>query len=277
MLDAVILAQRQSPDWAALARDYRAGVPIDPARYVPDHAIPAFPADIVGLIGRWNDFAAVDFFTCRAELKAIAAAVAGRVVRAVRVPADRVPEAVAALAGRRFAVCFHDDDDWFAPDVADRLGRVDASGADVLVFPLPRFSLYLCTFVPPGHAPAFAVGRPQPFSNRYQTNNYALLPHLCTPAHLPAMQDHISASAHADATGLADRFTDTLIGVTNKTPCSASFLPLALTDAAGFRNFVGGTLQVLHQVTLPAELGWTRAPLDATLALLGRVMAGMRT
>ena len=38
-LDLIAFARRQSPDWASLSADYRAGRRLDPARFVPAHPI----------------------------------------------------------------------------------------------------------------------------------------------------------------------------------------------------------------------------------------------
>jgi hypothetical protein len=50
--DLIVFARRQAPDWAGIAADYRQGLAIDAARYVPRQTIPSFPADIVALVER---------------------------------------------------------------------------------------------------------------------------------------------------------------------------------------------------------------------------------
>jgi hypothetical protein len=68
MQPKIILVSRQSPDWSALACDFRRGLPIDPTRFTPPERIPGFPRNIAELIGRWNAQMALDFFSCRARL-----------------------------------------------------------------------------------------------------------------------------------------------------------------------------------------------------------------
>jgi hypothetical protein len=80
VLDSIVFIKRQSPDWAALSADYRAGRPIDPRRYVPDHDIPTFPDNIEALIDAWNRRFGIDFFTVRH----IIAQLCDQTIRAVR-------------------------------------------------------------------------------------------------------------------------------------------------------------------------------------------------
>src|SRR5580700_9497325 len=97
MLDRVVIVVRQSPDWASLARDWHAGRPIAPERYHPPRPVPDFPDDITALIEHWNRLSAVDFFTCRLALKAIAQVMLGRIERAMVVACPDLPLAMAEL------------------------------------------------------------------------------------------------------------------------------------------------------------------------------------
>jgi hypothetical protein len=274
MIDGVVIGVRQSPDWAALARDWRAGVAIDPARYQPARAIPEFPGDIAALIARWNALSGVDFFTCRARLKEIAQATLRRVARAMVVSCGELPRATAVLQGPSL-LFFCDDDDWFAPAMADMLSAQDFHGVDVAVFPFVRFGWQTATFVHPASPPLAFVGPRRAFAQRYHTNNYGLLPHLWHPSHLLAMQDHFDASAHGDRMGLVDRQFGVIIGATNKTPCAASFLRATVTDAAGFGAAVDRYVGELRSHAIPDPLGWMREPLAATIGLFQAVLAGL--
>jgi hypothetical protein len=275
MLDFVVIVIRQSPDWAALARDWRAGVAIDPPRYQPARAIGGFPDDIVALIARWNALSAVDFFTCRQRLKEIAQATLRRVARAMVVPCGELPLAMAQLEGARFMLFFCDDDDWFAPDLAAVLSAQDFYGVDVAVFPMVRFGRHTCTFVHPASPPRTAVGPLQAFAGRYHTNNYGLVSHMWQPAHLAAMQDHFDASYYGDRMGFADRQFDVVIGATNKTPCAASYLRETVADAPGFAPMIDRHMRELRTHAIPDALAWMREPLAATIALFESVLAGV--
>ena len=275
MLDRVVIVVRQSPDWAALSRDWLAGVPIDPRRYVPQHEVPDFPDDIAALIARWNALSAIDFFTCRQLLKEIAQSTQSRIERAMVVPCAELPRVMAELEGARFMLFFCDDDDWFAPELFSTLSALDFHGADVAVFPLARFGWQTCSFVHPDMSPPVAVGPRRPFLHRYHTNNYGLASHMWQPAHLAAMQDHFDASAYGDRMGFVDRQFDMFIGATNKTPCAASFLRNVVADAAEFGQVIGQRVRELRSHEIPDELGWMREPLNATIGLFEAVLAGV--
>jgi len=275
MLDRVVIVVRQSPDWAALARDWRAGVAIDPSRYHPPRAIPDFPDDIMALIARWNALSAVDFFSCRTRLKEIAQGTLRRIERAMVVPCAELPRAMADLEGARFMLLFCDDDDWFAPELFSTLSAQDFHGADVAVFPFVRLGWQTCTFEHPRLPPRAAVGPRREFLQRYHTNNYGLASHMWQPAHLAAMQDHFDASAYADRMGFVDRQFAMIIGATNKTPCAASFLRTVVADAAMFGPVIDQRLHELRSHEIPDQLSWLREPLAATIGLFEAVLAGV--
>lgn len=133
MRPAIILVSRQSPDWGALARDFRNGLAIDPARFTPPEPIPGFPRNIAELVGRWNAEMALDFFSCRARLKEIAESTIARspeIVRSDYRSVDQLPRQYNSI------LFFHDDDDWFGPDMADVVSQIPSAGYDVCVFPL---------------------------------------------------------------------------------------------------------------------------------------------
>ena len=276
MLDCVVIVVRQSPDWAALARDFHASEAIDPKRYAPPRDIPTFPTDIAELIARWNAFSEIDFFTCRLLLKEIAKSTLRRIERAMVVPCGELPRAMAELEGARFMLFFCDDDDWFAPDLFSTLSAQDFHGADVAVFPFVRFGWQTCTFENPGLPACAGVEPRRPFAQRYHTNNYGLVAHMWQPAHLAAMQDHFDASDYSDRLGFRDRHVEKIIGATNKSPCAASFLRETVADAAGFGPLIERHVRELRSHGIPDELDWMRAPLSATIALFEAVLSGVR-
>jgi hypothetical protein len=277
LLDRVVIVVRQSPDWAALADDWRAGRPVDPPRYVPPLMVPDFPKDIVALIERWNRFSAIDFFTVRRQLKAIAQATLRRVERAVLVSCSELAARLPELRHDNALLFFCDDDDWFAPDLATRVSPEDYAGADVAVFPFVRLGRgQTCTFVRPPFFPPAAIGQQYRFPQRYHTNNYGLAPRLWRPDHLTAMQDHFDASDHGDRMGLIDRHLAPIIGATNKTPCAASFLPTVLQSTPEqFAQQISFYLQDVCAHPIPEALGWMREPLSATVALFSEMLAGV--
>lgn len=267
---------RQSPDWAALARDFRAGAAIDPARYAPLRPIPSFPADIVDLVARWNALSAVDFFACRQALKEVAQATLRRIARAMVVPCTELPRAMAALEGARFLLFFCDDDDWFAPGLTAILSALELADADVAVFPFVRFGWQTCSFVHPTAPPRVYVGLQHAFPQRYHTNNYGLASHMRQPSHLAAMQDHFDASAHGDRMRLVDRHFPLIVSATNKTPCAASFLRTTVADADGFASLIAEQIRELNRYPIPDELGWMREPLAMTTRLFESVLSRRR-
>jgi hypothetical protein len=274
MLDHVVFALRESPDWAALASDYAAGQPIAPERYASPRDIPSFPADIAGLIARWNAFSPVNFFECRRQLKEIAGRLLGRVEHAIATSHTALPEVLAGLTGQHFLVMFCDDDDWFAPDLFAIVSGLDLREADVAVFPLVRLEVNSFTLVRKDHAAHVAVGPCYPFVLRYHTNNYALAPRACRIGELAMLREHRTASQTADRLGFVDRYVDAIISATNKTPCSASLLAAVVADEAGFRGYVQSYIRQLKQLVIPAELGWMSQPLCDTIGAFEAVLAG---
>ncbi len=275
MLDRVVVVVRQSPDWAALSRDWRAGVAIEPSRFEPPREVPDFPGDIAALIARWNTMSAIDFFSCRQRLKEIAQGTLRWIERAMVVPYAELPYAMAELEGARFMLFFCDDDDWFAPELFSMLSAQDFHGADVAVFPFVRFGWQTCCFQHSSQPPPAAVGPRRQFLQRYHTNNYGLVSHMWQPAHLAAMQDHFDASAYADRMNFTDRQFGMIVGATNKTPCAASFLRVVVENPAKFGSVIDQRMRELRSHEIPDQLAWLREPLAATIALFEAVLAGV--
>ena len=263
----IVLALRQSPDWSTLARDHGNGDVIDPARYVPPHSVPAFPDHIQACIAGWNAAFGVDFFTCRAELQAIARKTLDAVEGGLVLPREALAECRPASPFRLF---FLDDDDWFAPDTAARMA--DVGDEDVAVFPLLRLDATVFTFVRELRRTSPIIGFPNRFSHRYQTNNYALHERLCTPECLALLSDHITASAEADRRGLRDRYHDVMVSATNKTPVSASVIARLPSDPAAFRQLVCGFVSSLRGLSLPDHAAWMHDPIQRTADLFVRAL-----
>ncbi|MGO8738738.1 hypothetical protein [Rhodoblastus sp.] len=261
----LILVTRQSPDWAALAADYRAGRAIDRARFRPDPSVPGFPDDLFALIDLWNERFAVDFFTCRARLKQIADMMLARIplVRRVDFQAFREqgPGEGDAL------VFFHDDDDWFSPALSAQAQTLPLDRMDVVVFPLVRLWILTVTFVHPGFPVRDVVGRPSRFAFRYHTNNYGVSARVCQGDVIDGMREHIPASAFAESRNFRDFYINAPLGCTIKTPCSASMMAELKKPENEGRQLVVRFIDAMEALTIPPEAEWIRDGLNLTLDL----------
>jgi hypothetical protein len=63
-----------------------------------------------------------------------------------------------------------------------------------------------------------------------------------------------------------------LIAATNKTPCSASYLPELLNDPGPFRAFVVDYCERLEKLSLPPEMSWSRPAIRQTVELFQRAV-----
>jgi len=262
-----VFVLRQSPDWEGFAADHARGLRVDPARYVPPFHIPAFPSQIERCIARWNAVFAMDFFSCRAELRLIARTTLDAVANGIVLTQADLPH---RLPRGNYRLFFLDDDDWFAPDTSERLIRV--GDEDVAVFPLLRLDVPLLTFIRQWTFLSPVIGLPNRFSHRYQTNNYALHPRICVPETLSAMSDHMSASDAADRLGLRDVYHETLLSVTNKSPASASVIIRILEEETRFRSHVAAFVATLRGLMLPPHARWLREPIARTAELFARAL-----
>jgi len=114
------------------------------------------------------------------------------------------------------------------------------------------------------------IGLASRFSNRYQTNNYALHRRLCTPDGLAAMADHHTASDTADRLQLRDGYYDVMVSATNKSPVSASVVRRIMDDEAAFRRHVRAFVDALRDVVLPWHAAWMHEPVRWTAELFAR-------
>ena len=258
---------RQSPDWHALARDHARGIAIEPDRFLPRQPIPTFPPGIENYVRLWNATFRLDFFAVRAQLKDIARATHEAVAGAVRLDAAELPN---GLPGQPFRLFFHDDDDWFAPDMAAQIAVT--GGEDVAVFPLPRIGLPVATFVWSLTRHSQIVGAASRPAHRYHTNNYGLHPRLCVAPTLGVMVEHKDASAAASALGLIDCYYDVIVSATNKTPVAASVMESMPLDADAFRDRVEDYIKMARALGLPPGAGWMAEPLRQTVELFERAL-----
>ena len=272
--DRVIFALRESPDWAALAAYHAAGLPIDPDRYARPRNIPSFPPDIVDLIARWDRFAAIPFFACRVELKAIAATTLAAVTGAETIPHTALQAHLATHPLANGLLFFCDDDDWFAPNLLSTLPEIPAD-TDAVVFPLARLAVESFTIARPGDEPGTRVidpiGPVHPFVLRYHTNNYALTARALAKSIPATLIEHRQASDTADRLAFTDLHCPHIVAVTSKTPCSASLLSTVVADADRFQAYITHYLKSLKHLPIPPSHAWLRDPLWRTIRLFERV------
>lgn len=273
--DRVTFALRESPDWAALAADHAAGRSIDPARYARPRNIPSFPANMVDLIERWNRFAAIPFFACRVELKAIAGATLAAVTGAEIISHADLATHLAAHPLATGLLFFCDDDDWFAPGLLAALPEIP-SGTDTVVFPLARLAVESFTIArPAAHGEAQVIdpiGPIHPFVLRYHTNNYALTAQALAKSTPETLIEHRHASETADRLAFTDLHCPRIVAVTSKTPCSASLLAAVVADADRFQSYVTHYLKTLKSLPIPESHAWLRGPLWQTIRLFERTI-----
>jgi hypothetical protein len=256
MRPSPIFVTRQSPDWAQLAADFSQGRTIDPARFAPPPSVPGFPRNLPRLIAAWNAQMSVDFFTCRARLRALCDESIASIPNARRYACADVARMAPAADD---IVFFHDDDDWFAPDLAEALPLPGGPAYDVCVFPLIRLWSETVTFVRQGEGATAIVGARHGFSYRYHSNNYGLSGRICDPPTLAAMQDHMLASDHAERRKLRDVYVDRIVGVTAKTPCSASMLKSVFGWPRRAKHEVRRYVDALGRLRFPPDLEWAAA------------------
>jgi hypothetical protein len=274
MLEQVIFARRQSPDWYALAADYQNGGVIDEDRFVPKYPIPGFPKDIADIIRLWNENFAIDFFTCRAKIAALSRKNIASIPNSVFFEFTETSKILDACSRKKSVLFFHDDDDFFADDIFDRLKQDDGWHADTCVFPLFRVENDLSTFVRDGEDCDFIWGRRQPFHFRFQSNNYGINGRICSPELLREMKDHVFASKFAEKTGLSEYVYAFPVSATVKSPCSASMLGGLREDVEGFRREMKAFSAKYVIADLPDAYAWLRNPLREIAMLFAAVASG---
>ncbi len=272
----VVFLRRQSPDWTALARDYRAGRPVDPARFVPDHVVPGFPQRVDVLVAAWNERFRTDFFTVRSIITDLGAASLAAVANARTYSFESVVEVAAHARTKVFFAYPHDDDDFFAPYVGDVLAGTP-SETDTLVTPLYRIGARNWTFARDGCKPDYVLDHLHAHDYRFQTNNYAIHSrHLGSVKNILALKDHIEASVYADTHGFTDYVASTVISATVKTPASASMLESAFKNRYALRRAFKRTIDGIHAVELPEKFTWLTRPSAQIARLLEAVYRGKK-
>ena len=274
MIERVIFIKRQSPDWASLAGDHRAGRPINPRRFVPDHPIPGFPPNIEALVQAWNERFDIDFFTVRDTIAQLSAANILEAGEAESHDLSNLAGIARRAASEHFIAFFHDDDDVFAPGITARLRAVAADAYETCVFPLYRIGADLFTFVPAGVQPDAVLGRSKPFDFRFQSNNYGLASRICSAGNLRSLKDHVLGSAFADARGWTEGAYPLAVSATVKTPASASQLPDLFTSEATLQARFQGFIAQCRRLHVPAQEAWLLPPVHAIATLLEAVLAG---
>jgi hypothetical protein len=273
-LDLIAFARRQSPDWASLSADYRAGRRLDPARFVPAHPIAGFPPHIDRLIAEWNSRFAIDFFTCRAVIGSLSRNNLAQVRHAAHFTYRDVAAICALAARQRFVVFFHDDDDFFAEYAYDRIADTAVWEVDTCVFPLFRVHTELFTLARRWQKLEFVWGRRKAFNFRFQSNNYGISSRICSEATLRAMKDHVEASRFADRAKLSGLSFSFPISATVKTPCAASVIGDLVDDERQFRRDMVEFAERFHAPELPNAYAWLRTPLSLIAELFRTVASG---
>lgn len=274
MIDSIILIRRQSPDWRALARDYRNGHSISPARYVPDHPIPGFPPDVESLIRRWNSRFAIDFFTTRRIIARLSEECTHAVAGAATYDLSGLADLAERARVEQFFAFFHDDDDFFAVDILDILRGSDVWHYDTCVSPLYKVHADPTTFVRSDMRPDFILGTRQNFDFRFQSNNYGLSSRICNERNLRALKDHVLASRFADAEGFSEKILSCPVSATVKTPASASLLPALAGEGPELRMHFNSFIASFRRLDLPPDKAWLARPVGVIARLFQAIIDG---
>ena len=272
----IALAVRESPDWASLADDHAAARPIDPARYANPRRIASFPADIPRLATLWDKYSSIPFFECRRHLKNIATITLQQVTATELISFQDVDTWRAANVENPYLVLFCDDDDWFAPDLADHLSSIDTTDIDAVVFPMARLGLSCGTFASPNGRISDPIGQVRPFAYRYHTNNYALTATAFGKVATAELVEHQQASLSADLAGFNDCHLSSIVATTSKTPCSASLLADVVQDSERFHFGLTRYLAALKSLAVPPAHAWLRVPLWQTIRLFEKSLPRRR-
>lgn len=269
-----VFVRRQSPDWWALARDYRSGQFIEPSRFIPGGDIPGFPNDVQNLVAQWNERFSIDFFTCRGILSNYSCRSVKNVPNSQHFTENEIDEIIKCADTSSFFLFFHDDDDLFAPALTSVVAKVDAAQWDTIVFPLFRASADTFTFVRANCEADFIWRRHENFHFRFQTNNYGLSSRLCSHDNLAAMKDHIHASAFASKESFNELVLPSVVSATIKTPLSASRLPALFANPEHIESQFKKCIEIFAAPGLPPDYAWLAEPLSGIAQLLEAVCSG---
>lgn len=264
----IAFVRRQSPDWTSLSKDFRAHRPIDPARFVPTHHIPGFPERVDHLIDLWNQWFNIDFFTFRSIVARLSRRNIESISNACIFDIDEIESILRKASAERSYVYFHDDDDFFSPELPALVQSIDHE-TDVVVTPLLRLGNPVLTFVRDGADSDLVIGRRENFHFRFQTNNYGVNGRrIGDRDSVAALRDHVLASSYATDHRYSEIVLPTVISATVKTPASASMLPIMLSgDDRMHRAFVE-CLDSLDAVDFSARCNWLANPLRDIVRLM---------
>lgn len=275
MIDEVVLVRRRSPDWAALASDFRRGLAIDRSRYIPPEGeIPGLSPRLGDDIDRWNARFRTDFFTYRGALAQISDDNVRQVAHARRFGFGDKAGLMAFAARADTYVYFHDDDDFYAPHLLAAIQGEDTS-FDAVVSPMFRIGQRISTFVRQGFEADWTWGERSTPGGRYQTNNYGIHSRHCTSlAGLAAVTEHVHASAYGDRQGFVDRVLQTPLSATLKTPGSASALGQVFESEDRLKQMFETFIQTLATIALPDRHAWLIEPARRVRQLVECVYGG---
>jgi hypothetical protein len=268
MTQQLLFILRQSPDWHGLSADFQKGVKIDPARFVPPRPIPGFPRNIVALIDKWNTQMGVDFFSCRSRLKKLCDESIAQIPNARRISYLDIDTVVPEI--ENYIAFYHDDDDWFAPDIGQTLQEVLPANYDVCVFPLTRIALSSHTQARHSDMPKVSVGPVKPI--RYLSNNYGINGKVCDGERLAAMKDHVEASNYSDAHALNDVYIDRIVSATIKSPCSAQQMLRVGQGLITPHDIVSNYVAALKVLEVPESLPWMADGVKKLIGLFTEVL-----
>ena len=277
MFEEVVLVRRRSPDWTALASDFRQGVAIDRSRYIPPEGeIPGLSPSLGDDIDRWNARFRTDFFTYRSVLAEISEQALRQVRHARHFGFDDKAGLLDYASKTAAYVYFHDDDDVYAPDLLAAI-RGDDATSDAIVTPMFRIGQRVSTFVRRGFEAAWVWGERSTPGGRYQTNNYGIHSRHCTSlAGLSAVTEHVNASAYGDRQGFADRILATPLSATMKTPGSASALRHVFESEDRLQQMFETFIGTLASIDLPDHYAWVAEPARRVRQLVECVYGGDR-
>jgi len=216
------------------------------------------PKAFAPAIARWDATFDMPYHHFRHALKRIAQVSLSRVDGIARVAASEVPEGEIVLPT--------DDDDWFAPHLADVLTPHLVEGARGYYWP----SRFLEVPLSLPHRVTLAWRRVFPNTKpRWlcTTNNYAVVAHRET---LPLLRTHVGASHWFIANAPAVRRIEAPLSLQNRNLASQTTLNSVATPAALVRRF--RRYQPFYRQPAAPDLAWA----DPYIAMMGELMDGLK-
>lgn len=272
-LQSVAIVLRQSPDWGTLSQRFQEGELIPVAEYAPPFRVPGFPPNLGELVLIWNGLFALDYFYCRVRLKHIAQDTLS-LVQATLISYQDLAQALDALAADTFFF-FVDDDDWFAPDLADVCALLDPA-TPCVCFPLPLVAADYLTLVDASEGPTDRyLGPSRRFDLPFHTNNYGIRGNLLLTSPV-AFRDHVIASELALKSQLRVTYFPQVVSAAVKTPASAGALE-GLLNADEYVSEMIRFVDSLRSIKIPSHLAWMERPTKAVEQLFKDIVASRRS